>query len=117
MLRLLSRASVAGILLATAFVASTAVGQTTGPIDPRLYAGLTWRNLGPFRGGRIAAVTGAIGQPGVFYAGLPVGGVWKTTSAGQTWFPIFDAIKASRRSAPSRSRRPTRTSSTSARAT
>ena len=93
MSRPFSRASVAGILLATAFIASTAVGQTTAPIDPRLYAGLTWRNLGPFRGGRIAAVTGAVGQPGVFYAGLPMGGVWKTTSAGETWFPIFDAIQ------------------------
>ena len=66
------------------------VAQT---IDPRLYAGLTWRNVGPFRGGRVAAVTGVIGQPGTFYAGFPGGGVWKTTSAGTTWFPVFDAVK------------------------
>ncbi len=25
--------------------------------------------------------------------GLPIGGVWKTTSAGVTWFPVFDSIK------------------------
>src|SRR5437879_7059186 len=56
--------------------------------------GLVWRNLGSFRGGRIAAVSGAIGQPGVFYVGLPAGGVWKTTSAGETWTPIFDGITA-----------------------
>jgi photosystem II stability/assembly factor-like uncharacterized protein len=62
-------------------------------IDPSLYAGLQWRNIGPFRGGRIAAVSGAIGQPGVFYVGLPAGGVWKTTSAGETWYPVFDSIK------------------------
>jgi photosystem II stability/assembly factor-like uncharacterized protein len=55
-----------------------------------LFAGLRWRNIGPFHGGRIAAVTGAVGQPGVFYVGAPAGGVWKTTSAGVTWFPIFD---------------------------
>lgn len=55
-----------------------------------LLAGLRWRNIGPFHGGRIAAVTGAIGQPGVFYTGAPAGGIWKTTSAGVTWFPIFD---------------------------
>jgi len=55
-----------------------------------LFAGLRWRNIGPFHGGRIAAVTGAIGQPGVFYIGAPAGGIWKTTSAGVTWFPIFD---------------------------
>ena len=55
-----------------------------------LVAGLRWRNIGPFHGGRISAVTGAIGQPGVFYVGAPAGGIWKTTSAGVTWFPIFD---------------------------
>src|SRR5438552_1954531 len=55
-----------------------------------LFAGLRWRNIGPFHGGRIAAVTGAIGQPGVFYIGAPAGGIWKTTSAGVTWSPIFD---------------------------
>src|SRR5689334_24004690 len=63
------------------------------PVDPGLYAGLVWRNIGPFRGGRIAAVSGVIGQPGVFYVGLPAGGVWKTTSAGETWYPVFDSIK------------------------
>ncbi len=63
-------------------------------IDPRLYAGLTWRNVGPFRGGRVAAVSGAIGQVGTFYAGYPGGGLWKTTSAGTTWFPVFDAIRS-----------------------
>lgn len=54
--------------------------------------GLKWRNIGPFRGGRVGAVAGAIGQPGVFYIGLPFGGVWKTTSGGTTWFPIFDSV-------------------------
>jgi photosystem II stability/assembly factor-like uncharacterized protein len=63
-------------------------------VDPRLYAGLQWRNLGPFRGGRVAAVSGAIGQPGVFYAGYPAAGVWKSTSAGITWFPVFDAVRS-----------------------
>lgn len=56
-------------------------------------SGLRWRNIGPFRGGRVGAVAGAIGQPGVFYIGLPFGGVWKTTSAGTTWFPVFDSVK------------------------
>jgi len=64
------------------------------PVAAGLLSGLVWRNLGPFRGGRIAAVSGAIGQPGVFYVGLPLGSVWKTTSAGETWTPIFDAITA-----------------------
>ena len=62
-------------------------------VSPDLFSGLQWRNIGPFHGGRIAAVSGAIGQPGVFYAGLPLGGVWKTTSAGVTWTPIMDSVK------------------------
>jgi len=65
----------------------------SAPPDQRLFSGLVWRNIGPFRGGRISAVTGAIGQPGTFYAGLPAGGVWKTTSAGETWYPVFDSVK------------------------
>jgi photosystem II stability/assembly factor-like uncharacterized protein len=61
-----------------------------GPAADDLFGGLRWRNIGPFHGGRISAVTGAIGQPGVFYLGTPAGGVWKTTSAGVKWTPIFD---------------------------
>src|SRR5215470_1646328 len=59
-------------------------------VSQDLFSGLKWRNIGPFHGGRISAVTGVIGQPGVFYVGTPAGGVWKTTSAGVTWLPIFD---------------------------
>src|SRR5580704_15591583 len=78
---------VASSILASAFTA-------TAQINSDLYAGLNWRNVGPFHGGRISSVTGAIGQPGVFYAGTPLGGIWKTTSAGVTWFPIFDQEKS-----------------------
>ena len=85
-------------LLLTGLITVAAVPPThpisaSPPVPSDLFAGLVWRNIGPFRGGRVAAVTGAIGQPGVFYAGLPLGGVWKTTSAGRTWYPIFDSIK------------------------
>src|SRR5438045_2391629 len=85
--RVLSIVAVFGIALFTA--TGYAVARVEAPGDD-LFAGLRWRNIGPFHGGRIAAVTGAIGQPGVFYIGAPAGGIWKTTSAGATWFPIFD---------------------------
>ncbi|MGH9412945.1 MAG: WD40/YVTN/BNR-like repeat-containing protein [Terriglobales bacterium] len=62
-------------------------------MNPSFYSGLRWRNLGPFHGGRVASVTGVIGQPGTFYAGLPQGGIWKSTSAGMTWFPVFDQMR------------------------
>jgi photosystem II stability/assembly factor-like uncharacterized protein len=67
-------------------------GSVSGQVDPHLLSGLTWRNVGPFRAGRVSAVSGVIGQPGVFYFGAANGGVWKTTSAGATWYPIFDSI-------------------------
>jgi photosystem II stability/assembly factor-like uncharacterized protein len=67
-------------------------GRVMANISPGddLFAGLRWRNIGPFHGGRISAVSGAIGQPGTFYLGAPAGGIWKTTNAGVSWFPIFD---------------------------
>ena len=80
-------------IAAAVLLVSGAPVHHAAPTDPSLIAGLVWRNVGPFRGGRVAAVTGAIGQPGVFYIGLPLGGVWKTTSAGTTWYPVFDGVK------------------------
>lgn len=81
-----SRAAVAAALLLT---------TTATPVSDTLLHGLAWRNIGPFRGGRVSAASGAIGEPGTFYVGLPAGGVWKTTSAGATWFPVFDAVTSS----------------------
>ena len=72
---------------------TTAQTSATAAVSPLAYSGLRWRNVGPFHGGRAAAVTGVPGEPGVYYVGLPEGGVWKTTSAGVTWFPIFDGIR------------------------
>jgi hypothetical protein len=68
---------------------SLTLGAASG-VDPDLYSGLVWRNIWPFRAGRASAVTGAVSQPGVSYAGLPLGGVWKTTCAGETYprFPV-----------------------------
>jgi photosystem II stability/assembly factor-like uncharacterized protein len=76
-------------VLALAGVLSLALGASA-QVNPDLYAGLKWRNVGPFHGGRISSVTGVIGQSGVFYVGTPLGGIWKTTSGGVTWFPISD---------------------------
>jgi photosystem II stability/assembly factor-like uncharacterized protein len=59
-------------------------------IPPGLYANLQWRCIGPFRGGRTVAATGIPGNRNLFYIGVNNGGVWKTTDAGRTWFPIFD---------------------------
>ncbi len=53
---------------------------------------LQWRNIGPFRGGRVDAVTGVTSQPLVYYFGATGGGVWKTEDAGLTWKNISDGF-------------------------
>ena len=63
-----------------------------GQFDPALYAGMQWRLVGPFRGGRVSAVAGVTGEPGIYYMATPGGGVWKTTDAGEVWQPIFDQV-------------------------
>jgi photosystem II stability/assembly factor-like uncharacterized protein len=51
---------------------------------------IRWREIGPFRGGRVLAVTGVTSQPDVYYFGATGGGVFKTTDAGATWIPVSD---------------------------
>ena len=54
-------------------------------IPASMLQGLTWRNIGPFQGGRVEAVAGIPGNASTFYFGAVNGGVWKTVDAGQTW--------------------------------
>ena len=54
--------------------------------------GMTWRNIGPFRGGRSNAVAGVRGEPRTFYFGSTGGGLWKTTDAGENWANISDGF-------------------------
>jgi len=61
-----------------------------GTYDPTLYSGLKWRMLGPFRGGRVDAVSGVPGRPNEFYFGSVNGGIWKTIDSGRVWTPVFD---------------------------
>ena len=64
-------------------------GSQALPAKPLLQS-LQWRALGPFRGGRVLAVSGVPGQPSHFYFGAVNGGVWETQDAGRTWAAIFD---------------------------
>ena len=54
---------------------------------------MSYRLIGPFRGGRVLAVTGVVGDDNTYYFGGVAGGVWKTTDGGLNWRPIFDKVK------------------------
>src|SRR5947208_3613225 len=69
------------------FCAST----VSAAVDPTLFQELHWRLIGPFRAGRVLAVSGVPGEPEHFYFGGVNGGVWETDDAGRTWQPIFDS--------------------------
>ncbi|WP_339653094.1 glycosyl hydrolase [uncultured Maribacter sp.] len=65
--------------------------QNSIPTYPEeLYSSLEYRSIGPYRGGRSAAVTGVPGEPNLFYFGAAGGGVWKTLDGGRTWDNISD---------------------------
>ena len=66
--------------------------KNTTKYSEAFYNATKWRNIGPFRGGRSAAVTGVAGKANLFYFGSTGGGVWKTTDAGNTWENISDGF-------------------------
>jgi photosystem II stability/assembly factor-like uncharacterized protein len=78
-------------LLAGALLRGVDVSAQQTSLDATVYSALRWRNIGPFRGGRVNGVSGVAGQPNTFYFGSVGGGVWKTNNAGRTWVPIFDS--------------------------
>ncbi len=92
----LRRLVLAGCLLALASSAAAQRRTSAAPavpaalFDTSLYNALEWREIGPFRGGRVTAVAGHADQPLTYYFGGTGGGVWKTTDGGLTWAPISD---------------------------
>jgi photosystem II stability/assembly factor-like uncharacterized protein len=59
-------------------------------VDPNILKGLTWRSIGPLRGGRSITIAGVKGRPKEGYFGATGGGLWKTTDGGETWAPVTD---------------------------
>lgn len=75
------------ITLSFLLLAQSAITQSA---PAELTNGLKWRLIGPFRGGRVVAVSGVPGDSTTFYFGAVNGGVWKTSDAGTVWTPISD---------------------------
>ncbi len=61
-------------------------------VQDSLFHGLKWRNIGPFRGGRSVASSGAVGEPMTYYMGTVGGGIWKTVDDGIRWKNISDGF-------------------------
>jgi photosystem II stability/assembly factor-like uncharacterized protein len=59
-------------------------------VEPTALNAISWRELGPARGGRSVAVAGSAARPLEYWMGTTGGGVWKTTDAGVNWNPVTD---------------------------
>ena len=70
--------------------AAAAARDPKGPVPEVLFDTFEWRLVGPFRGGRVAAVCGTASDRNIYYFGGTGGGVWKTTDAGKTWQNVSD---------------------------
>ena len=81
-----------GLVLATASPTSFAApaAPSKEPSFESRMEGMRFRNIGPFRGGRVTAVAGVRGQRNVAYQGATGGGVWKTTDGGTSWEAVSD---------------------------
>lgn len=72
------------------FAVCVVVAAPAQAVEPALLDGLEYRLVGPWRGGRVTAVTGVRDNPQLYYMGATGGGVWKTGNAGVTWENISD---------------------------
>jgi photosystem II stability/assembly factor-like uncharacterized protein len=85
-----SRKVVILCLYAFSAISVYAQTQTPPPTESDLLRAFQYRSIGPYRGGRSAAVAGVPSQPFVYYYGATGGGVWKTTDGGINWESVSD---------------------------
>jgi photosystem II stability/assembly factor-like uncharacterized protein len=67
-----------------------AAAHNASGLDPERWKALRWREVGPYRGGRSAAVAGVAADRNTYYFGGAGGGVWKSTDAGRSWRSVSD---------------------------
>jgi photosystem II stability/assembly factor-like uncharacterized protein len=85
----------AAVSVASPARAATGTTQSAPQAQPVIPSTLSWRNVGPLRGGRSIAVAGSTARPNEYYFGATGGGVWKTTDGGTVWAPVSDGFLTS----------------------
>ncbi|HUF50253.1 MAG TPA: hypothetical protein VMN60_05435 [Longimicrobiales bacterium] len=88
--RSLARALTACVLALGAVASALPLHAQAVTYDTAYFRGLSFRNVGPVRGGRSVAVSGTTSRPFEYYFGATGGGVWKTTDGGTTWSNVSD---------------------------
>jgi photosystem II stability/assembly factor-like uncharacterized protein len=84
------RSTLRTALLGVLILPALAAAQAAAPLDTAAVGSLRWRELGPFRGGRSAAVAGSVARPMEYWMGTTGAGVFKTTDGGQSWASMTD---------------------------
>jgi photosystem II stability/assembly factor-like uncharacterized protein len=84
-------------LLAALAVTGLTIGSAPAPadaqvVDARYFDLLSWRSVGPSRGGRVLGVVGHPTDQLTFYQGSAGGGVWKTRDGGLNWRNVSDGF-------------------------
>jgi photosystem II stability/assembly factor-like uncharacterized protein len=69
-----------------------AASRRPADVEAAFFKALPWREVGPYRGGRVSAVEGVASQPSTYYMGATGGGVWKTIDGGATWKNVSDGF-------------------------
>jgi len=60
-------------------------------LDPKWMKGMAPRNIGPGgMSGRVTAIDVVTNQSDIIYVGTASGGIWKSTSGGVNWTPLFE---------------------------
>ena len=77
------------IAIATLLLLVVPVVASAQTFDSSAFAGMRWREIGPYRGGRSVAVTGSSKRPLEYWMGTTGGGVFKTTDGGRTWKKVL----------------------------